>query len=52
MPHPTIMMALEAGIAIIAVALMGTVLISRVWHRPKQGKGVSLLNAIDSWATV
>ncbi len=37
MPHPTIMMALEAGIAIIAVALMGTVLISRVWHRPKQG---------------
>ena len=37
MPHPAILMALEAGIAIIAVALMGTVLISRLWHRPKQG---------------
>jgi len=37
MPHPAILMALEAGIAIIAVALMGTVLISRLWHRPEQG---------------
>lgn len=37
MPHPAILMALEAGIVIIAVALMDTVLISRLWHRPEQG---------------
>jgi hypothetical protein len=36
--HPTIVMTLEASIAIIAIALVVMILFSRLWHRPKSPK--------------
>jgi benzodiazapine receptor len=35
MAYPTIVMTLEASIAIIAIALAAMILFSRLWHRPK-----------------